>query len=208
MILKPHNKDMEEKRDSPELLALISRAADGDEVAFSTLLERYERLVYNLAFQYTQNRDDAADVVQDTFLKLWRTLPSFRGESSFSTWLFRITQNCALDHLRRRAGNRTLSLTYDSDESDEDGRERELVDERVEHDPAANLERNERAKAVRAAIASLHAEHREVLVLREMEGLSYTHIAEMLGLELGTVKSRINRARIQVKEFLESRNFF
>lgn len=208
MILRPHTHDTDEKRDSPELLALISRAAEGDEAAFSDLLGRYERMVYNLAFQYTQNREDAADVAQDTFLKLWRTLPSFRGESSFSTWLFRITQNCALDHLRRRAGNRTLSLTYDGDESDEEGRERELVDDSVEHNPAAQLEQNERAKAVRAAIASLRADHREVLVLREMEGLSYTRIAEMLGLELGTVKSRINRARIQIKEFLETRNFF
>lgn len=214
MILKPHNAaagvptPADEKRDSPELLALISRAAKGDEDAFSTLMERYEKLVFNLAYQYTQNREDAADVSQEVFLKLWRTLPSFRGESSFTTWLFRITQNSALDLLRKRAGSATVSLTVEGDDGEEDGRERDLADPTVGHDPAAAAEQKERASAIRAAIASLRADHREILVLREMRGFSYTEIAEMLGLELGTVKSRINRARIQVKEFLESRNFF
>lgn len=214
MILKPHHAaagahtPADEKRDSPELLALISRAAKGDEDAFSTLMERYEKLVFNLAYQYTQNREDAADVSQEVFLKLWRTLPSFRGESSFTTWLFRITQNSALDLLRKRSGSPTVSLTVESDDGEEEGRERDLADPTVEHDPAASAEQKERTSAVRAAIASLRADHREILVLREMRGFSYSEIAEMLGLELGTVKSRINRARIQVKEFLETRNFF
>lgn len=215
MILKPHHAAIaedkrpdEEMRDSPELVALISRAAKGDEAAFSSLVERYEKLVFNLAYQYTQNREDAADVSQEVFLKLWRTLSSFRGESSFSTWIFRITQNSALDLLRKRAGNPTVSLTMEEEDGEEAGRERDLVDQSVEHDPAASVERSERATAVRAAIASLRADHREILVLREMRGYSYTEISEMLGLELGTVKSRINRARIQVKEFLETRNIF
>ena len=198
----------EEMRDSPELIALISRAAKGEEAAFSSLMERYEKLVFNLAYQYTQNREDAADVSQEVFLKLWRTLATFRGESSFSTWIFRITQNSALDLLRKRAGNATVSLTMEDEDGDETGRERDLVDLTVEHDPAASVERSERAAAVREAIASLRADHREILILREMQGYSYTEIAEMLGLELGTVKSRINRARIQVKEFLETRNIF
>lgn len=214
MILKSHDAAAgahtpdDEKRDSPELVALISRAAKGDELAFSTLMERYEKLVFNLAYQYTQNREDAADVSQEVFLKLWRSLPSFRGESSLATWIFRITQNSALDLLRKRAGTPTVSLTVDSEDSEEESRERDLADPTVEHDPAAAAEQKERTSAVRDAIASLRADHREILVLREMRGFSYTEIAEMLGLELGTVKSRINRARIQVKEFLESRNFF
>ncbi len=214
MILNSHraaagaHTPADEMRDSPELLALISRAAGGDEAAFSALMEQYERLVFNLAFQYTQNREDAADVSQETFLKVWRTLSSFRGESSFSTWLFRITQNSALDLLRKRTGSATLSLTVDGDDSDDEGRERDLADPAVEHDPAAAIEQAERSGAVRAAIAALRADHREILVLRDMHGFSYGEIADMLGLELGTVKSRINRARIQVKEFLETRNFF
>ena len=214
MILNHHQAGVgahsptDEKRDSPELLALISRAAAGDEDAFSSLMEQHERLVYNLAFQYTQNREDAADVCQETFLKVWRTLSAFRGESSFSTWLFRITQNAALDLLRKRSGNAALSLTVEHEESDEEGREHDLPDAAVEHNPAAAVEQKERAALVRAAISTLRADHREILVLRDMRGYSYGEIAEMLGLELGTVKSRINRARIHVKEFLETRNFF
>ena len=208
MVLKPHNHPTDEKRDSPELLALISRASRGDDAAFSSLMERYEKLVFNLAYQYTQNREDAADVSQEVFLKLWRSLSAFRGESSFATWIFRITQNSALDLLRKRSGNAALSLTVVSEDGDDEGREHELADPAIEHDPAATVERKERAAAVQEAIASLRADHREILVLREMRGLSYTEISDMLGLELGTVKSRINRARMQVKEFLESRNFF
>ena len=214
MILNHHQAGVgahsptDEKRDSPELLALISRAAAGDEDAFSSLMEQHERLVYNLAFQYTQNREDAADVCQETFLKVWRTLSAFRGESSFSTWLFRITQNAALDLLRKRSGNAALSLTVEHEEGDEEGREHDLPDAAVEHNPAAAVEQKERAALVRAAISALRADHREILVLRDMRGYSYGEIAEMLGLELGTVKSRINRARIHVKEFLETRNFF
>ncbi len=196
----------EEKRDNPELLALVVRAAKGDEAAFSSLMEQYEKLVFNLAYQYTQNREDAADVSQEVFLKLWRTLSSFRGESSFSTWVFRITQNSALDLLRKRTGSATVSLTVPDEDGEE--RERELIDPGTEHDPAASVERKERREAVRDAIAALRADHREILVLREMQGFSYTEIAEMLGLELGTVKSRINRARMQVKEFLQKRNIF
>ncbi len=213
MTLKPHDKAVigrippaEEKRDNPELLALIARAAKGDEAAFSALVTQYEKMVFNLAYQYAQNREDAADISQEVFLKLWKTLPSFRGDSSFSTWVFRITQNSALDLLRKRSGNPSLSLTVEDEDGEE--RERELVDTGTEHDPAAALEAKERRAAVRAAIAALRADHREILVLREMRGFSYTEIAEMLGLELGTVKSRINRARMQVKEFLEKRNIF
>lgn len=209
MILKPHAPAIiEEKRDSEELLALISRAAKGDEAAFSTLVERYEKMVFNLAYQYTQNREDAADVSQEVFLKLWRSLPTFRGESSFATWIFRITRNSALDLLRKRTGSAALSLTVEDEDGEEGSRERDLIDPAVEHDPAAAAERKERTHAVHAAIASLRADHREILVLREMRGFSYNEIADMLGLELGTVKSRINRARMQVKEFLESRNIF
>lgn len=194
--------------DTPELTALFLRAQKGDENAFAMLVDRYEKLVYNLAYQYTENAEDAADVSQDAFLKLWRSLPSFRQESSLSTWVFRITQNCALDALRKRNVRRTVSLTVEEDDGEEQGREMDLADPNPDHDPAARSERKERTAAVREAISALHADHREILVLRDMQGYSYAEIGEMLGLEPGTVKSRINRARMQVKEFLQSRNFF
>lgn len=194
--------------DSPELAALFLRAKKGDETAFAGLVDRYEKLVYNLAYQYMGNAEDAADVSQETFIKLWRSLSVFRQESSLSTWVFRIAQNCALDALRKRSVRRTVSLTVEEDDGEERGREIELVDTNPDHDPAVRSERRERRAAVREAIAALHAEHREILVLRDIEGYSYAEIGEMLGLEQGTVKSRISRARLQVKDFLESRNFF
>ena len=213
MILNPHKTDhdresCDNKRDSDEMTALIARAAGGDENAFSALLERYEKMVYNLAFQYTQNREDAADVTQDTFIKLWRTLGSFRGDCSFTSWVFRITQNTALDYLRKQTTHQTISLTVDDEDTGDHGRERDLVDDSPAHDPAASAERTERSAILQSAIASLRADHREILVLRDMQGFSYTEIAQMLGLEMGTVKSRISRARLQIKEFLEKRNFF
>ena len=194
--------------DSPELTALVLRAQKGDENAFSALVNRYEKLVYNIAYQYTGNTEDAADVSQDTFLKLWRSLSGFRHESSLSTWVFRIAQNCALDALRKRTVRRTVSLTVEENDGEEQGREVDLIDPNPDHDPAARSERRERTALVREAISTLHADHREILVLRDMQGYSYAEIGEMLGLEQGTVKSRINRARMQVKEFLKSRNFF
>lgn len=213
MILKPHRTDPnhpihEDAKDPPELTALIRRAAAGDEDAFSALLDRYEKMVYNLAFQYTRHREDAADITQDVFIKLWRTLGSFRGDCSFSGWVFRIARNTTLDYLRRQSNHPTLSLTVEDEDTDERGREIELADDRPEHDPALQAEQNERTAALQAAIASLRADHREILILRDMRGFSYTEIAEMLGLEMGTVKSRLSRARIHVKEFLEKGNFF
>lgn len=213
MILKPHRidpnrPDYADTKDPPELAALIKRAAAGDEDAFSALLDRYEKTVYNLAFQYTRHREDAADITQDVFIKLWRTLGSFRGDCSFSGWVIRITRNTALDYLRRQNNHAALSLTVEEEDTDDRGREIELADDRPEHDPAMQAEQNERSAALQAAIASLRADHREILVLRDMQGFSYAEIAEMLGLEMGTVKSRLARARIHVKEFLEKGNFF
>ena len=213
MILKPPRTDPDhpnhaDTKDPPELTALIKQAAAGDEDAFSALLDRYEKTVYNLAFQYTRHREDAADITQDVFIKLWRTLGSFRGDCSFSGWVIRITRNTALDYLRRQNNHAALSLTMDEEDADGRGREMELADDRPEHDPALQAEQNERSAALQTAIASLRDDHREILVLRDMQGFSYTEIAEMLGLEMGTVKSRLARARIHVKEFLEKGNFF
>ena len=146
------------------------------------------------------------DVAQDTFLKAFRSLSSFRGDCRFSTWLYKICRNTALDHLRAEGRRRTVSLTADDDDSREG--EIDLPDPDTRFDPQSRLDKKENCLAVRAAIAQLSEEHREILVLRDMGGHSYEDIAEMLDLELGTVKSRINRARRAVKEILEKGNFF
>lgn len=185
---------------------LVSAVLSGDNEAFAELVRKYEKLVYNAAYQLLRSEDDALDVSQETFFKAYRSLNSFRGDCRFSTWLYKICRNAALDFLRAEQRRRTVSLTDD----DEDSREGmlDLPDPDALADPQNRLEQQEERLAVRAAIQQLSDEHREILVLRDMEGYSYEEIAEMLDLELGTVKSRINRARRAVKDFLEKGNFF
>ena len=185
---------------------LVKQAARGDSYAFGELVKKYEKMVYNLAYQYSGNRDDAYDISQEVFIKAWRAISTFRGDCSFSGWLYRITKNAYLDYSMKNSKHEHQSFGV----SDEDGEEKELeivsTDESACPEDAA--EKNERASALHLAIASLGEEHREVIVLREFEGYSYEDIANMLSLELGTVKSRINRARKNIKIFLEERNFF
>lgn len=196
--------------DNETLVALMKRAAAGSEAAFSDIVRYFEKTVYNLSMQAVRNREDALDVSQEVFLKLWRTAGSYRGECSVNSWIIRITRNTSLDLLRRRSARPTESLTLRADdgcgERGEEGAEREIPSGGVEEDPVASYERRERIEAVRCAISELGEEHREIIVLRDIEGMSYAEIGEALGLEAGTVKSRLYRARNTLKEILQKRN--
>ncbi len=188
---------------------LLRRARDGDDDAFGEIVTLYERFVYNTACRIlTQSGgsvSDGEDVAQSAFLKAWRNLSSFRGECSFTTWLFRITVNCAKDTIRSAARHPTVSIT----QSDEDGEETEwdLPETNAELLPEENLEKRERIESIRRAIAELPEDQRQVLILRDIQELPYTQIAELLELELGTVKSRLNRARQNLKNILTDGNF-
>ncbi len=182
--------------------AMASRALNGDNEAFEAIVKKYERLVYNIAYQKTNNPDDAADVTQEIFVKVWRSLSTFRGESSFSTWICRIAVNACVDYIRKNHRNHSVSLTEFDDEGESDGAELDIPDADVSVNPEAAAEKNENIAAVRKAIANLTDEQRTVILLRDIEGCSYTEISEITGLELGTVKSRINRARQSIKDFL------
>lgn len=182
---------------------LVKKAKSGDDKAFSEIVRLYENAVYNSALYIAKNRDDALDISQEVFLKLWRTLPSFRGDSSLKTWIAKITHTCAIDYVRARNQKTALPLTYEGDEE----KPIEIIDSDVSANPAESFEREERAKAVRQAVASLPEPIRETLILREFQGLSYAEIAETLGISEGTVKSRISRGREQVKNFLKNGNF-
>ncbi|MBQ3177039.1 MAG: sigma-70 family RNA polymerase sigma factor [Clostridia bacterium] len=187
--------------------ALVKRAQQGDESAFGVLVETYERFVYHTALRVLKmcggNSGDGEDVAQNAFLKAWRSLPSFRGECAFSTWLYRITVNCARDHCRMESRHPTVPLTKTDDDDEDVPIDIPVTD--GDTVPEAAMERQETVRQVRSAIQSLPADMRAVILLRDIEDLSYAAIADLLHLEVGTVKSRLNRARNTLKEALQGK---
>jgi len=178
---------------------LVRAAQRGDQAAFGQLVEANQDMVYALAYRMTGNPDDAEDLTQEAFLNAWRGLTRFQGQSAFSTWLYRLTSNACVDFLRKKKRRGELSMTLDDDE-DQEERQADLPDERWS--PQAVVERQETVEAVRQGLSALSPDHKEVLLLRELEGLSYREIGDRLGLEEGTVKSRIARGRRALRDFL------
>ena len=178
--------------------AVIQAVLDGDVNAYEALVKEYEKNVYNLALRMTGNSEDAADMAQEAFIKAYNSLTAFRGDSKFSVWLYRIVSNVCLDFLRSRSRKQTFSLSTEND----DGEEVELDIADETHSPEQLLDRSLTRDAVRRGLAALPPDHREILLLREIQGLSYEEIADVLGLEAGTVKSRIFRARKKLCSFL------
>ena len=173
---------------------LVRAAAGGDTEAFERLVETYENKIYTLALRMSGSPDDAGDIAQEAFLAAWRGLPAFRGEAGFATWLYRLASNAAIDYLRRQRKQRG---------------ERSLDDEELGLDavdagpgPQDAAEGEEVRSAVAAGLRALSEGHRQVLVLRELQGLSYEEIAAVLAVDLGTVKSRISRARSALRKIL------
>lgn len=183
---------------------LIAKARGGDADAFSDIVRENEKLLYNFALRLLGSREDAADAVQETFLKAFTGLGSFRGESKLSSWLCRILNNVCVDILRKR--KETVPLDGGEAEEGESVRT-EIPDGRF--DPVAVLERTDLRERVNAAVTLLPEEFKAPLLLREYEGLSYAEIAEALELDPGTVKTRIFRARKKLCAILcKDGNFF
>lgn len=179
---------------------LVSAARGGDQSAFAALVEANQGRVYALALRMTGNPEDAADLTQEAFLSAWRALGSFQGQAAFSTWLYRLTSNACIDFLRREKRRAAFSMTME--EGGED-RQAQVPDERWSPDRA--LERSELRLELERALGELTPEHRQVLLLRETEGLSYAEIAQALEVEEGTVKSRLARARLALRERLREK---
>ena len=200
-ILFGKKKQYDENLPADTLLAF--KAADGDEEAFSELVTKYERLVSTCVYSVCQNREDTMDISQDVFFKVYRNLSSFKGESEFSTWIYRVAKNCALDFMRKKKPNITSI-----DSSGEEGEGFDIPDESKKSSPEGMALETEKSEVLRKALDKLSEEHREIIILRDINEYSYEKIAKMLSLEQGTVKSRIFRAREALKKILLKENYF
>ena len=199
-----------DKKEAPERstetildLSLVKRSQKGDDAAFSKLVERYQGKVFSIALGMTKNREDAMDITQDAFVKVHRYLDNFQGNSSFYTWLYRIVVNLCIDHIRRvgrRAGTDFDEKTRYSSENVEGS---DLLPRRLDSNPSKALGRKELAERIQEAVNELPEYHRAVIILREIEGLSYTEMAKVMKVSKGTIMSRLHHARQKLKKALE-----
>ena len=176
---------------------LIAASLEGDPAAFGELVRRYQDRLYNTVYRLLDNADDAQDVVQDAFVNAYQSLDGFKGDSQFFTWLYRIAVNTAISHKRKQR----LTLSIDSGRNGE--RQVEPPDDSDASRPEHALERAEEERRVQQALNRLSAEHRAVLILKDMEGQKYEAMAEILGVPIGTIRSRLHRARTELRELLE-----
>lgn len=178
---------------------LIEKAQQGDKAALNELIRKYQDRAYQYAFRLTRNQEEACDVVADSFVRINNAIKNFKGNSAFSTWLYRIVTNCYLDARKKDKSKYNVSMdatvTHGEDEIT-----RELED--VGNTPAEHAERNQREVMLHKALAKLPEFQKAMIIMFHAEQQSYEEIAEALDLPLGTVKSRLNRARISLREIL------
>ena len=178
---------------------LIESCKKGDRDAFNELVLKYQDSVINLAYNLLSNRDDAYDAAQETFIKVYRNIGSFRGDSSFVTWIYRITSNVCKDILRKRQKHSNV-VSLSPSEGDSDSGFMDIRDDKKT--PEERLEVTELQKEVREALSELKAEYREIIVYCDIEQLSYEEISKLLKCPMGTIKSRLSRARTALKNNL------
>ena len=180
----------------------VDAARQGDQSAFEQLVRLYEKRVLALTTRMCKNPSDAEEAAQEAFLAAWQGLPFFRGEASFSTWLYRLASNACVDLLRREGRRQSAAGPSLNDE------EVRLEVPDTAPSPQEQAEQTELREQIEAGLQALTPDHRQVLILREMHQLSYDEIAQTLDVDVGTVKSRINRGRKQLRNFLlRSGNF-
>lgn len=178
---------------------LVLRAKNGDMSAFGELISQNERKIFALTYRMVGTREDGEDLAQEAFLNAWKGLKNFQGDSSFSTWVYRLATNVCLDHIRKQ--KRRQEVTNTAPLEYEDGEALSLPDRT--HDPQHRLEKKELQASVQQGLEQLSLDHRQILTMREFSGMSYDQIAAALDLDSGTVKSRIARARNSLRKILE-----
>jgi len=178
-------------------VVLVERCQRGELAAFEPLVEKYRQRVYRLAYNVLRDSEDAWDVAQEAFIRAYQAIGSFRGQSAFYTWLFRIVMNAAADRARQRAAQ---GRAFGAERIEEADWERTLVDQGPAPDDSAR--RAEERERVHSALATLPEHHRTIIMLSDLEGLSYREIAEVLGIPMGTVMSRLHNARKRLREAL------
>lgn len=179
---------------------LIEQCRNGDVAAFENLVLLYEKKVFNVAYRILGNKDDASEIAQEVFVKVFVSINQFKGKSSFSTWIYRITVNMCLDEIRKR---KKASIIYINEGISLDDGEVEMQIAADAPGPDEMAELSELQRTVTKAILLLSEEQRTVIILRDIQGLSYKEIAEIIKCPSGTVKSRVNRARAALKHILE-----
>jgi RNA polymerase sigma-70 factor, ECF subfamily len=176
---------------------LIAECLQGRSAAFGELVRRYQDRLYNTVYRLLDNSEDAQDVVQDAFIHAYQSLTSFKGDSLFYTWLYRIAVNTAISW--RRKQRNALRVRFDG----VGGGSMEPADVSVGNEPSHALERAEEERRVRLALNRVSLEHRAVLILKDMEGQKYEAMAEILQVPIGTIRSRLHRARLEMRQVLE-----
>jgi len=183
--------------------SLVQRARSGDERAFRILVERYQKKVYAVALGMVRDREEAMDVVQEAFVKVHRSLDRFKADATFYTWLYRITVNVCIDVIRRRGAMRSDSVEFD-ERVGHDLAEANLgaVSSQLGSNPEKSLLQREVGEKIQAALEQIPEKHRAILLLRELDGLSYEELAQVLEIPKGTVMSRLFHARAKVQKLL------
>jgi RNA polymerase sigma-70 factor (ECF subfamily) len=176
---------------------LIAACLQGDPDAFGELVRRYQDRLYNTLFRFVGNAEDAQDVVQEAFLSAYQSLDGFKGHSEFFTWLYRIAYNTAVSLKRKQRVTLSLSAAGNG------AGPREPLDESDLSQPGQGLERAEEERRLQAALGRLSPEHRMVLILKDMEGRKYEAMAEILQVPIGTIRSRLHRARAELRSLLQ-----
>ena len=173
-------------------IALVAASQAGDQEAFSLLVQRHQRRVFNIVFRMLQNYEETNEVTQETFLAAWQGLKTFRGDARFSTWLYRIAYNCSLKQLELRKRDWALQSAMEEEHNSS------------EEQISTKLEAQDRQRLVREHLLQLPTKYRAVLILRHLQDMSYEEMAEILTMPIGTIKTHLFRARNLLKERLEA----